>query len=115
MFETFGDLVKVKSSKETIELNLANKTGEIFGETTPSITEVEVIGDVIDDYAINVFFEELDEGYWFTQDLLEPIEGDPDREIEITVGNHTLTKNKDGSWENKTKSLPEKKQWWKFW
>lgn len=115
MFETFGDQVEVKSTTETLALGLAGKKGEIFGETTPSITEVEVIGDVIEDYAINVFFEELNEGFWFSSDLLEPVDSDPDREIEITVGRSTFTKNKDGSWEDRTKADLKKKQWWKFW
>ncbi len=41
------------------------------GETTPSVKGVEVIGEVRDDYAINVHLDGRDEDLWFADDLVE--------------------------------------------
>jgi hypothetical protein len=48
-------------------------TGQVYGETTPSVTGVEVIGAVQEDYAINVFLNERNEALWFAPDLVEVI------------------------------------------
>jgi hypothetical protein len=74
MFNTFGNKVKIKSSPETIEKELAGKIGEIFGQTTPSITSVEVIGKPKKNFAVNVQFNDLQESFWFDEDLLEYID-----------------------------------------
>ena len=113
MFETFGNLVTIKESLETDELELSNKTGEIYGETTPSITEVEVIGDLMADYAINVYFDDLNESFWFAPGLLEPIELDDDFEVEMSIENTTWIKTKEG-WSEPQFKGPNK-AWWKFW
>ncbi len=107
----FGDNVKVLSSPETDEKGLSGKTGQVYGETTPSVTSVDVIGDSQEDYAINVSIEELDEEYWFSPDLLELI--DHAEGTEIIVGNHKAVRRADGSWEE-SKIEPTKK-WWQFW
>ena len=45
--------------------------GQVYGETTPSVTGIEVVGNLRDDFAINVFFESRDTSYWFAPELLE--------------------------------------------
>ena len=46
MIVTFGGNVRILSSPETDERELSGKTGHVYGETTPSVTTVEVIGEV---------------------------------------------------------------------
>ncbi len=108
---SFGDNVRVFPSKETDALGLAGKTGQVYGETTPSVTEVEVIGKTDDDYAINVSIEEVGGEYWFAPYLLELI--DHAEGTEIRIGNHRAVRRADGSWEESTVS--PRKQWWQFW
>ena len=55
---SFGDNVRVRDVPATQAMDLAGLTGNVHGETTPSLTKVEVIGDLKEDYAINVFIEE---------------------------------------------------------
>ena len=62
---SFGDNVRIVNTPETIETGLAGLIGNVAGETTPSVTNVEVIGELKEDYAFNVFFDERQEGFWF--------------------------------------------------
>jgi hypothetical protein len=70
----FADRVRIKASEETQRLGLAGRQGQAYGYTTPSITGVPVIGVVTDDYAINVHFDDLDQNYWFSANLVELID-----------------------------------------
>ena len=94
---TFGDNVRILTSEETMTLGLAGKEGQVFGETTPSVTGIESIGEPTNDYALNVYFEETDEAYWFAPHLLEF--KDHGEGTEMTVGNHRAVRRADGSWE----------------
>src|SRR5690606_14932001 len=71
---TFGDNVRILSSPETDERGLAGKEGQVHGETTPSVTLVEVIGEVKNDYAINVSIDGMDSELWFAPELLELVD-----------------------------------------
>jgi hypothetical protein len=108
---SFGDNVKILSSEETDKLNLSGKIGQVYGETTPSVTGVEVIGGVEEDFALNVNIEDLNEQYWFAHHLLEFI--DHAEGTTLQVGNIKAVRRNDGSWEE-TKIPPDKK-WWQFW
>jgi len=57
MFKSFGNKVKIKSAKETDEHGYANRIGEIYGQTNLSMMDFEVIGELKEDVAFNVFFE----------------------------------------------------------
>lgn len=106
----FGDNVRILSSPETDERDLSGKTGQVYGETTPSITAVEVIGEVKNDYAINVSIDELDSEFWFAPDLLELI--DHAEGTEIIIGNSRAVRRADGSWEES--GTVSNKKWWQF-
>ena len=54
---SFGDNVRVRVTTVTEERGLAGMCGQVCGETTPSLTGVDAIGNPKTDYAINVFFE----------------------------------------------------------
>jgi len=50
---SFGDYFRIRSSVETESKGVAGLMGQVFGQTTPSETGVEVIGELTFDYAIN--------------------------------------------------------------
>ncbi|MEK6337301.1 MAG: hypothetical protein AABM67_20455 [Acidobacteriota bacterium] len=62
---SFGDNVRIRTSAGTEAKGVAGLVGQVYGQTTPSVTEVEVIGEVTSDCAINVFFKDRDESFWF--------------------------------------------------
>lgn len=107
----FGDNVRILSSHETDELNLSGKAGQVYGETTPSVTAVEVIGEVKNDYAINVSIEELGSDFWFAPELLELI--DHAEGTEIVIGKYRAIRRADGTWDES--GTNSNKKWWQFW
>jgi hypothetical protein len=74
MFETLGNKVRVVRTTETEEKGLADKEGEIYGKTSPSMMDFEVVGELKEDIAFNVFFEETNESIWFAEQLIEEID-----------------------------------------
>jgi len=110
---SFGDNVRVASTPLTISLGLAGLTGAVYGETTPSVTGVEVIGRTDEDYAINVQLEGRDESVWFAAGLLEFIDHAPG--TEVVIGNKRIVRSASGEWvEDQPQSMPSR-PWWRFW
>jgi hypothetical protein len=66
-----GDAVRIRSTPETRSLGLAGKKGRVHGHTTPFVTCIKFIGETQQDLAFNVFFEELNQAFWFAPELLE--------------------------------------------
>jgi hypothetical protein len=93
---SFGDNVRVASTPLTTSLGLAGLTGAVYGETTPSVTGVEVVGEAIGDYAINVQLDSRDESLWFAPELLEFVDHAPG--TEIVIGNKRLVRSASGEW-----------------
>lgn len=114
MFGSFGNKVKIISSPETVEKELAGKIGEIYGETTPSKMELEVIGKLNEDYAVNVHFEELGESFWFAEELLEFLDNGQGTVFTIDGVDKKWIKGSKGEWTEED-TLESKKQWWEFW
>jgi len=114
----FGDSVKIKQTPETAAAGFAGKHGSVTGETTPSMTHVEVIGKLQSDYALSVMFNDAKHvSAWFSPDLVEFV--DHGAGTEIVIGDYKAVRNADGTWDE-TKSRkpiakPAKKSWWKFW
>lgn len=96
MFKTFGNKVKIKTSEDTEKINVAGKFGKIFGQTVPSLSGVEVIGNPKRDYAINVYFEDIDDSYWFDESLIETV--DTGIGSDIIIGDQKFIKNETGEW-----------------
>lgn len=96
---TFGGIVKVRSSPETDAIGISGKIGQIYGETTPSLTGVDVIGGINEDYALHVSIEGNDETYWLSPDLLEFV--------------HYVEGTDMCGWEDSSINPPKK--WWQFW
>ena len=117
MFESFGNKVKIKDSPLTVEKGLAGKVGEVYGQTTPSMMDFEIIGTPKEDIAINVYFDDLKTSYWFDSDLLETIDDGQGAVITLDGVDKKWTKGQKGQWiveDNKPTSLTTKK-WWEFW
>lgn len=103
---SFADRVRIKHTEETERLGLAGREGQVFGHTTPSVTEVAVVGTLSEDCAVNVHFEEFDEGYWFTEDLVELVDHAAGTVIAIEGQDTEWVRLPDGKWQ--AKSSPSK-------
>jgi len=114
---SFGDNVRVRVTPLTEELELAGLVGQVYGETTPSVTGVEVIGDVKEDYAINVFFDDRKESYWFVAELLELIDHAPGTEITLDGVPKKWVRTASGDWDESDIDDSEhvSKPWWRIW
>ena len=110
----FGDNVRVCDTQATREIGLAGLIGQVYGETTPSVTGVQVIGKPRTDYAINVRIEGRKETYWFAADLLELVDHAPG--TEIRVGSKRYVREADGQWRDLPGVEPrQSRPWWRFW
>ncbi len=113
---SFGDNVRVRVTVETTSAGVAGLEGHVYGETTPSVTGVEVFGDLKSDLALHVHCEARDDGLWFAPDLLELVDHAPGTEIRIKGVDKKWARTPDGEWvEESTTDTPLKKPWWKFW
>jgi hypothetical protein len=112
---SFGDNVRVRSTPETIGRGLAAQTGQVYGVTTPSVTNVEVIGTLTEtDCAFNVHFNDRNESFWFAAELLELLDHAPGTEIRLDGVPKKWTRLAAGTWVEETTS-DTRKSWWKFW
>jgi len=57
---SYGDNVRIARTSETERLGIADLVGNVYDETHPSLTNLEVIGELRLDYALNVYFDSLD-------------------------------------------------------
>jgi hypothetical protein len=111
---TFGDRVRVRKTAETEAAGVAGLHGQVYGETTPSVTGVEIIGTPEHDYAINVHFEDLQQAHWFASHLLEFIDHGPGTEIRLHGVDKRWVRAADGEWVEESTAKP-KRPWWRFW
>ena len=108
---SFGDNVRVRDTAATQAAGVAGLTGPVYGETTPSTTEVDVIGEVTNDYAINVHFEERGESLWFAPELLELVDHGAGAEITIDGVDKKWTRTESGEWEKSPEGTKVKSFW----
>ncbi|HEY0099884.1 MAG TPA: hypothetical protein VGB76_13130 [Pyrinomonadaceae bacterium] len=96
---------------------MADLIGNVQGETTPSVTGVEVIGELKDDYAVHVFFEERDEGFWFAPEILEFVDHAAGTELRLDGVAKKWVRSESGEWvESEVEGAGQTKNpWWKFW
>jgi hypothetical protein len=73
---TTMEYARVRSAPETEELGLAGRIGFYVAETRPSSSGMRIVGNAPDDYALAVFFEDLDDTFWFPPELLESVNAD---------------------------------------
>jgi hypothetical protein len=128
MFDSFGNKVRIKATLATREKGLAGKIGEVRGQTTPSMKDFEIVGTPKEDFAVHVYFDDLEMGYWFDSDLLETIDDGAGTVITLDGVNKKWTKANSGEWiEKDTTPMPSHPKtnpssvsirphkWWEFW
>jgi hypothetical protein len=93
---SFGDNVRVRSTPETEALGVAGRIGQVWGQTTPSVTGVALVGRSDSDCAITVHFEGRADILWFAPELLEFVDHAPGTEIRI--GGASFTRDAGGNW-----------------
>src|SRR5688572_223312 len=96
----FGDTVRVKATPETEAAGVAGLTGEVYGQSVPSISGASpIIGSPAEDYAVNVFFADRNEGYWFAEQLLEFVDHTPGAALRLDGVAGQWVRDADGKWE----------------
>ncbi len=98
---SFGDNVRIIGTPLTMKSGLAGLIGNVYGETTPSVTNVEVIGELRDDLAFNVYFEDKKDNYWFAPDLLEFVDHAPGTIITLDGVDKKWVRTDNGEWNEK--------------
>jgi hypothetical protein len=96
----YGDNVRIRRSPETERLGIAETIGNVYDETTPSDTNVEVIGQLRSDYALNVYFDSLKKGYWFAPEMLEFVNHAPGTEVHVHGATFKSVRQRDGTWKD---------------
>lgn len=96
--------MRIKRTDETQSLGLAEREGRVFGFTTPSITGISVIGTVKDDYALNVFFDELNKSFWFAEALIDPVDNGAGTVMSIDGVDKEWIRLPNGDWEERPRS-----------
>jgi hypothetical protein len=112
---SLGDNVRVVETPLTTGLGLAGRVGQVYGETTPSVTGVDVVGDVSDDYAVAVQLDGKSDSIWFAPQLLEFV--DHAAGTDIVIGNKRLVRDSSGEWieDAPKQAKASAKPWWRFW
>jgi hypothetical protein len=108
---SFGDNVRVLETPATQAVGVAGLAGQVYGWTTPSVTGVNVIGELKEDYAINVYFEERGEELWFASDQLELLDHAPGTEITLEGVDKKWLRNEAGEWEENPGGTKYKSVW----
>lgn len=111
---SFGDTVRVIETPSTVEAGVAGLAGSVSGETTPSVTNVDVIGELEEDFAFNVYFEEKQLGYWFDPGLLEFVDHAAGTEITLDGVDKKWVRTDTGEWEVESLSKSRKSIWRKI-
>jgi hypothetical protein len=95
----FGDRVRIRHTSVTEAAGLAGLEGHVYGESMPSSSGVEVIGPAPDDFVINVFVEERNEGYWLAPEHVELLDHGPGQEIRLDGVPKRWVRRADGGWD----------------
>jgi hypothetical protein len=114
---SFGDNVRVRLTSLTQQLGLAGLIGNVLGETTPSVTGVEVIGEYPKGQAIRVYFEDRKKGFWFASELLEFIDHAAGAEIRLDGIPKRWSRSATGEWKeiDTARQKWTRMSWWRFW
>ena len=107
---SYGDNVRIRRTAETERLGIAEMIGNVYGETNPSESKVTVVGDLSSDYALNVYFEKLDTGFWIAPQLLEFVNHAPGTEVFVHGSPFKSVHQRDGSWKQVPLN-PERESW----
>lgn len=112
MVVSFGDNVRILSGAATDAAGISGLSGCIYGETVPSASGVPVLGELSEDYAINVYVEDLNQDFWLDPTLVQFIDHGAGMEITIAGAASRFVRQPDGSWMDVPSA---RKAWWRFW
>jgi hypothetical protein len=111
------DRVRIRKTDLTRKANLSDLVGVVYGVTTPSVTlgmedssVKDIIGELKEDVAYNVYFEETHQGIWFSPQLVEFVDHNPG--CEMFLGGKTMVRQESGEWMEKETKEPSR--WDKF-
>ena len=97
---TMGDRVRVLVTPETEAAGVASLEGFVDGQTIPGTSEEgPIVGSLLEDYAVSVFFPERDEQVWFAEQLLVYAGDAPGGEVWLDGRVRGWRRRDDGSWE----------------
>jgi hypothetical protein len=93
----FGDSARVRVTPLTDEAGVAGRLGTVNGITTVSLGyATNLLGDPVDDIAVNLRFDTPPTTAWLTPDLLEFVDHNPG--TTIGVGDKSWVRTADGDW-----------------
>jgi hypothetical protein len=105
---SFGDHVRIRSTPLTRKLGFADLLGNVHGQTKPSFTGIDVIGEAEADYAMQVFFEERREEFWFAPSLVELLDHAPGTEISFKGTAKKWLRSASDEWEEFDNVIPSR-------
>jgi hypothetical protein len=108
---SFGDNVRVRKTPATQIAGVVGLIGNVRGETTPSVTNVDVIGGSNEDYALNVYFEDRSEAFWFARDQLDFLDHAAGTEITLDGVGKRWVRNEAGGWDEFPTGKTRKSFW----
>lgn len=94
----FGDRVRIACTPETEAAGVGGRIGQVIGETTPSITSPDVIGELNEDFAICVDLADVEGGLWFAEHLLERVDHGAGTAVTLDGVQGKLVRTEDGEW-----------------
>jgi hypothetical protein len=94
----FADNIRIRVTPVTKAAGIAGALGQVMGFTTPSVTGVQVIGDVAQDYALAIMLEGRDEALWLTPELVELVDHAPGTEIRLDGVSKRSVRLASGDW-----------------
>ena len=86
--------------------------GCICGETIPSTSGVVALGKLSDDFAVNVFVDELNDDFWLDPSLVQFIDHGAGAVITVRGSPVQIVRQTDGTWAD---IVPIRRPWWRFW
>jgi hypothetical protein len=107
----FGDIVRVSENVHTVQAGIAGLEGVVHGFTTPSATGIRVVGQLEEDFAINVYIEALSQGFWLDPAYVELVSRPDVLKFGVAGKTIRVTRTADGYVEEIVRERP----WWKFW
>lgn len=108
---SFGDRARVRPTPATQAAGVAGLVGDVYGETTPSVTGITVIGPWKDDYAVNVHFDERQGEFWFHPDDLEFVDHAPGTAFTLPSVDRTWRRTESGEWEEISGTRKHRSLW----
>ena len=112
-----GDVVRINRNELTEKAGVAGFIGAVNGFSTPSCSDLNVIGDEADKCAVKLHLEVQQKDIWINPELLKHVDHAAGTVVHINGLSKKMQRNSSGEWIEvmKAKPIKKKKPWWKFW